>query len=407
MCEIQSEIAPQTVFSVSELNQEVKTLLETTIPVVWLEGEISNLKFHSSGHLYLSLKDKESQISAVMWRSRNAGLFFTPQNGMKVLALGKISVYHKRGYYQFDIIKLQPAGIGELQLAFEKLKQRLMDEGLFDDEHKKPIPAYPEKIGIVTSPTGAAIQDLLNIINRRFPGIQIILNPVKVQGEGAAREISTAIEDFNEYGKVDLLIVGRGGGSLEDLWAFNEEIVARSIFRSQIPIISAVGHEIDFTISDFVADMRAPTPSAAAELAVPQRDDLLYQLKNFKKNMSEVCIGKVHYERDRLKAITKSYFFMRTPDILKENRQRLDELVHTMQLSSQYQISFFSKQINNLTQRLNSLAPDSIMKRGYSICTKASDGSVVKNANVLKKEELIKVQFHKGKISGIVEEIEQ
>ena len=406
MCEIQSEIAPQTVFSVSELNQEVKTLLETTIPVVWLEGEISNLKFHSSGHLYLSLKDKESQISAVMWRSRNAGLFFTPQNGMKMLALGKISVYHKRGYYQFDIIKLQPAGIGELQLAFEKLKQRLMDEGLFDDEHKKPIPAYPEKIGIVTSPTGAAIQDLLNIINRRFPGIQIILNPVKVQGEGAAREISTAIEDFNEYGKVDLLIVGRGGGSLEDLWAFNEEIVARSIFRSQIPIISAVGHEIDFTISDYVADMRAPTPSAAAELAVPQRDDLLYQLKNFKKNMSEVCIGKVHYERDRLKA-TKSYFFMRTPDILKENRQRLDELVHTMQLSSQYQISFFSKQINNLTQRLNSLAPDSIMKRGYSICTKASDGSVVKNANVLKKEELIKVQFHKGKISGIVEEIEQ
>ena len=406
MFEIKSELAPKTVFSVSELNHEIKTLLETTIPVVWIEGEISNLKFHSSGHLYFSLKDKESQISAVMWRSRNAGLFFTPQDGMKVLALGKVSVYHKRGYYQFDVIKLQPAGIGELQQAFEQLKQRLQEEGLFDDEYKKQIPEYPEKIGIVTSPTGAAIQDLLNILNRRFPGIKIILNPVKVQGEGAAQEIAAAIDEFNEYGKVDLLIVGRGGGSLEDLWAFNEEVVARSIFRSQIPVISAVGHEIDYTISDFVADMRAPTPSAAAELAAFDRIELLNRLSSYKKSMSDIYLGRIQYERDRLRAIATSYFFMRTPDIIKENRQRLDELVHTMLLTRQHQISLFSRQIKGLTQRLQSLAPDSIMKRGYSICSRASDGEIVKDAQILKKKEQIKVQFYKGKISGIVEEIQ-
>ena len=283
MFEIKSEISPQKILSVSQLNHEIKTLLESTIPVLWIEGEISNLKLHSSGHIYFSLKDKESQISAVMWRSRSAQLFFTPQDGMKVHAFGKINVFHKRGYYQFDIIKLQPAGIGELQLAYEQLKQRLQEEGIFDEEHKRQIPEFPERIGIVTSPTGAAIQDLLNILNRRFPGLEIVLGPVKVQGEGAAQEIADAVDNFNKFGKADLLIVGRGGGSLEDLWAFNEEIVARSIFRSKIPVISAVGHEVDFTISDFVSDLRAPTPSAAAELAVPDRIDLLNHVNNLKK----------------------------------------------------------------------------------------------------------------------------
>ncbi len=407
MFEIKSEIAPNKILSVSELNHEIKTLLETTFPVLWIEGEISNLKFHSSGHLYFSLKDKESQISAVMWRSRNAQLFFTPQDGMKVHAFGKINVFHKRGYYQFDIVKLQPAGIGELQLAYEQLKQRLQEQGLFDEDHKKPIPDFPEKIGIVTSPTGAAIQDMLNILNRRFPGIEIILSPVKVQGDGAAQEIAEAIDNFNKFGNVDLLIVGRGGGSLEDLWAFNEEIVARNIYQSEIPVISAVGHEVDFTISDFVADLRAPTPSAAAELAVPDRMDLLNHVKNLKKNMTEMCLGKIQYERDHLKALTSSYFFMRTPDLIKENRQRIDELVHTMQLTSQHQITIFFEQVKRLQKQLQTLSPDSILKRGYSVCKRMRDDAIIKDANELEKKEHISVQFYKGRIRGIVEEIQE
>ena len=404
MYEFGPEIAQGTVYTVSELNQEIKTLLETTIPVIWLEGEISNLKFHSSGHLYFSLKDRESQIPAVMWRSRNSELFFTPQDGMKVLALGRVAVFHKRGYYQFDVIKLKPAGVGELQLAFEQLKRKLQEEGLFDQTFKKPIPAFPEKIGIVTSPTGAAIRDLCNVLNRRFPGIEIVLNPVKVQGEGAAEEIAAAIDAFNEYGKVDLLIVGRGGGTLEDLWAFNEESVARAIFRSKIPIISAVGHEIDFTISDFVADLRAPTPSAAAELAVPDRRELFNRIRRLQKDILERCEDRIQFERDRLQHLVKSYSFMRTPDILREYQQRLDDLVHTMELSLQHKLSIIKNNVQSLSQRLHALAPDSVLKRGYSICQQ-QNGRIVKDATVLSPDEQIGVKFYRGGITGKVDQI--
>ena len=404
MYEFGPEIAQGTVYTVSELNQEIKTLLETTIPVIWLEGEISNLKFHSSGHLYFSLKDRESQIPAVMWRSRNSELFFTPQDGMKVLALGRVAVFHKRGYYQFDVIKLKPAGVGELQLAFEQLKRKLQQEGLFDQTFKKPIPAFPERIAIVTSPTGAAIRDLCNVLNRRFPGIEIVLNPVKVQGEGAAEEIAAAIDAFNEYGKVDLLIVGRGGGTLEDLWAFNEEIVARAIFRSKIPIISAVGHEIDFTISDFVADLRAPTPSAAAELAVPDRRELFNRIRRLQKDILERCEDRIQFERDRLQHLVKSYSFMRTPDILREYQQRLDDLVHTMELSLQHKLSIIKNNVQGLSQRLYALAPDSVLKRGYSICQQ-QNGRIVKDATVLSPDEQIRVKFYRGGITGKVDQI--
>ncbi len=405
--EFQSAMDPGNVMTVSELNYSIKELLETSIPVLWLEGEISNFKFHSSGHVYFSLKDKESQIPAVMWRSRNAQLFFTPQDGMKVLALGKVNVFHKRGYYQFDVIKMQPAGVGELQMAFEQLKQKLLLEGLFAEELKKKLPSYPERIGIVTSPTGAAIQDLLHILQRRFPSAEIILNPVKVQGEGAAQEIAAAIDDFNAFGRVDLLIVGRGGGSLEDLWAFNEEIVARAIFRSHIPVISAVGHEIDFTISDFVADLRAPTPSAAAELAVPDRFELINQINEWIKKMLEICFNKIQFEREHLSALTNSYSFRRTPDKIKENQQRIDELVHTMQLSIVHFLAMSAGRVKSLAQRLHSLSPNSILKRGYSVCTRLRDGIVVREAKILTEEEKIAVQFYRGKIRGIVEEIER
>jgi exodeoxyribonuclease VII large subunit len=407
MFEIRSELDPQHVFTVAEITREIKVLLETTIPVVWVEGEISNLKFHSSGHLYFSLKDKDSQINCVMWRSRNAGLFFTPQDGMKVLALGKVTVYEKRGYYQFDVIKLQPAGIGELQFAFEQLKNRLQEEGLFDEEFKKPIPQYPESIGIVTSPTGAAIQDLINILNRRFPGIEIILKPVKVQGEGAASEIATAIDEFNAYGKVDILIVGRGGGSLEDLWAFNEEIVARAIFRSKIPIISAVGHEIDFSISDFVADLRAPTPSAAAELAVPDRNEIMNKILQYRKTIFEISASLIQYQRDRLKSLIRSYNFLKTPDLVRQYQQRLDELIHTMQLTLGHRFNLLSHKMISLSHRLQALAPESVLKRGYSICYRTEDNIVVREASLLKVEDKIKVQFYRGRISGRVEDVHE
>ena len=407
MFEIRSELDPQHIFSVAEITREIKVLLETTIPVVWVEGEISNLKFHSSGHLYFSLKDKDSQINCVMWRSRNAGLFYTPQDGMKVLALGKVTVYEKRGYYQFDVIKLQPAGIGELQFAFEQLKNRLQEEGLFDEEFKKPIPQYPESIGIVTSPTGAAIQDLINILNRRFPGVEIILRPVKVQGEGAASEIAAAIDEFNAYGKVDVLIIGRGGGSLEDLWAFNEEIVARAIFRSKIPIISAVGHEIDFSISDFVADLRAPTPSAAAELAVPDRAELLNRIFQYRKTIFEISTSLIQYERDRLKSLVGSYSFLKTPDLVRQYQQRLDELTHTMQLTLRPRFNLLSHKMTSLSHRLQALAPESVLKRGYSICYRTEDNIVVREASLLKVEDKIKVQFYRGRISGRVEDVHE
>jgi len=407
MLDFQSELAPQHVYSVSELTTEIKVLLETTLPIIWLEGEISNLTFHSSGHLYFSLKDRDAQISCVMWRSRNVSLFFTPQDGKKVLAMGRVSVYQKRGVYQFDVIKLQPAGIGELQIAFEQLKQKLQEEGLFDVENKKEIPIFPERIGIVTSPTGAAIQDLLNILNRRYPGIEIILAPVKVQGEDAAEEIAAAIKNFNTHGQADVLIVGRGGGSLEDLWAFNEEVVARAIFRSRIPVISAVGHEIDFSISDFVADLRAPTPSAAAELAVPDREELLNRIQMYRKQLVELSVGRIQYERDRLKSLVTSYSFLRSPDLVRQQQQRLDELLHTKQMTIEHQLKMWQNKLQGLTSRLLSLAPDSVLKRGYSICYRAEDGRIIKDAKSVQPNEKIKVQLYRGKILGKVEEIEK
>src|SRR5271169_6490493 len=256
----------QNIFSVTDLTRKIKGTLEEGFSGIAVQGELSNFKRHSSGHLYFTLKDEHTQIQCVMWRSRVPTLSVSPQDGMKMIARGNVTVYEVRGNYQLDVSSLQLLGAGELQIAFERLKQKLSTEGLFDQDHKKPLPQFPQRIGVVTSPTGAAIRDIINVVNRRFPSTELILYPVRVQGIGAAEEIASAIDDFNAFGEVGVILIGRGGGSLEDLWAFNEEIVARSIYRSSIPVVSAVGHEIDFTIADFVADLRAPTPSAAAEL---------------------------------------------------------------------------------------------------------------------------------------------
>jgi len=386
----------EAVYSVAEITQEIKILLESGIPAIWVQGEISNYVHHSSGHNYFSLKDEEAQISAVMWRSRNSSLFFTPKNGMKVLAFGAIRVYEKRGTYQLDVQKMIPAGIGELQMAFEQLKQKLKGEGLFDPACKKQIPELPEKIGIVTSPTGAAVHDLIQVLQRRFPAVKIFLRPAKVQGEDAAQDIARAIEEFNEFGQVDVLIVGRGGGSLEDLWAFNEEVVARAIFASKIPVISAVGHEIDFTISDFVADLRAPTPSAAAELVVPLAEDLLTQVKNLQKDSFISVSRHLAALRDKLENLRQSYGFRRPVDLILQHRQRLDELVRVNQITMSNKLSSLRTNLQQVNQRLSGLHPESVLKRGYSLAWKNRDHHIIRNAADLAVDESVHVHFYRG-----------
>ena len=274
------------VFTVSELNRQVKAILESSFPVVWVCGEISNFTWHSSGHMYFSIKDRSAQLRCVMWREYAQHLPFTPREGLMIQVRGKISLYEKSGQYQLQVYQMEQQGVGDLRLAFERLAAKLRDEGLFEERYKKPLPRFPERIAVVTSPTGAAIRDIEGVIWRRFPAVRILLVPVPVQGEGAAREIAEAIERVNREKAADILIVGRGGGSPEDLWAFNEEIVARAIFASRIPVVSAVGHEIDMTISDLVADLRAPTPSAAGELVVPDRCEVTILLQTLQSRMA-------------------------------------------------------------------------------------------------------------------------
>jgi exodeoxyribonuclease VII large subunit len=392
-------------YTVTELTREIKFLLESTIPEIWVQGEISNFTHHSSGHMYFSLKDENSQISCVMWRSRNHSLFFTPQDGMKVIVHGRVTVYEKRGNYQFDVLDIHPAGVGELQLAFEQLKNRLREEGLFSEEFKQAIPQYPERIGIVTSPTGAAIRDMITVLHRRFPAIEIILNPVRVQGEGAAVEIARAIDEFNQYGDVDVLIVGRGGGSLEDLWAFNEELVARAVFRSKIPVISAVGHEVDFSICDFVADLRAPTPSVAAELAVRSRQELLQTLqKDFQKMTASILDG-IKYQHEKLQNIEASYAFRQPSDLVKQNSQRLDELKRNLAIFMTHQIAMNQEALKGLTQRLSLLDYRGVLKRGYSLCFRRSDQRLISKAVDLQIHDEIEIEFYEGRAVGTVDEI--
>ena len=392
--------------SVSELTREIKYLLENTLPPVWIVGEISNFKHHSSGHMYFSMKDESASLPSVMWRTRNTRLFFTPQDGMKVLAYGQIKVYEKRGTYQLDIQQMQPAGVGELQLAFEQLKSQLREEGLFDPEFKKLLPAFPQRIGLITSPTGAAIRDITEVLRRRFPPIEIILNPVKVQGDGAAIAIAAAIDDFNAYGKVDLVIVSRGGGSLEDLWAFNEEVVARAIFRSKIPIISAVGHEIDFCMSDFVADLRAPTPSAAAELAVPDATELKVRLDSLNYRLKQRLLERVSLNRERLNRLTHSYGFRRPTDLLHQYEQQLDETKRMLFRAMHHYVNFKQEHVLSNTQRLQALSPQAILKRGYSIVYKTTEHQIVDHAAALTPDENIEIQFYQGKAWSKITKIE-
>jgi exodeoxyribonuclease VII large subunit len=441
------EASPQ-IYSVSEITGDVKSILESAFDSVWIEGEISNLRIPNSQHSYFILKDDRSQIRCVLFKGFRSGLKFQPENGDHVLLFGRFTVYESRGDYQVIVERIEPKGLGALQQSFEKLKARLMQEGLFKEEQKKLLPLFPWRVGIVTSSSGAAVQDIINIIQRRNPKVSLLIYPVKVQGEGAAEEISNAIQQMNKIHDLDVLIVGRGGGSIEDLWAFNEEIVARAISKSILPVVSAVGHEIDFTIADFVADLRAPTPSAAAELVVPILDEKIKKISMMSEELLVILQNKIQQYDDLLKRLMERRFFKDPIYIVQPQTQRLDDLnnrlfrglnqwvllqsqkfsgiihqlVHLTPSKNIYQLRekkmlLFHLLVQNIKSRtrldqerfdgflknLNALSPLAILDRGYSITN--FQGKALTQSNRVKEGESINVRLAKGQLRCTIDKI--
>jgi exodeoxyribonuclease VII large subunit len=384
------------ILSVSQLTKQIKLTLEEEFPQISVLGEISNFKAHVSGHWYFNLKDSEAVISCTMWKGINNYVFFNPQDGMKIIITGRITVYPPRGNYQFDVRSMKPAGIGELQVAFEKLKKKLSEEGLFDESFKKPIPQFPEKIGIVTAIDGAAFQDMINIASRRFPLVELVIAPSKVQGAGAAESIVNSLKLLNKQNDVDVIILGRGGGSIEDLWAFNEEIVARAIFASKIPIISAVGHEIDFTIADFVADLRAPTPSAAMELATPHQEDIFAFINDFSytstQNIKEFYLKKY----DSVQNILKSYGFRMPLDLVRRKSQQLDNVIYKISNGINRKFLFNSNKLSLIIKTIESYDTKRILKKGFALVKQ--DSKYIKRVSQFDRKKLAAIEFYDGSI---------
>ncbi len=390
--------------TISELNELIKGALEKRFDALWVAGEISNFKAAPSGHCYFTLKDDKSQMSAVMFRRQGSLLRFTPENGMAVLCFGRVSIYTVRGDLQFYVDDMEPQGQGALALAFEQLKKKLAAEGLFAPERKRELPFLPRAIGIVTSDKGAALHDMLRIIRDRYPDRRVVIRPVKVQGDGAAREIAEAIADLNLLGTIDVMIVGRGGGSLEDLWAFNEEVVARAIYHSDVPVVSAVGHEIDFTIADFVADRRAPTPTAAAEMILPRRADLAEQLLTLDEQLVKNLEFHLSMLREAVAGLAKR---LADPGRkLRENQQRLDELSVDLLRRFQEKLRRFKDRLAQGAGRLGALSPLAVLDRGYSITHKLPEERIVKDAASLQIGDRVRVTFAQGKALCRVEEKE-
>lgn len=392
------------VYTVRELTRQIRTLIESHFPAIWVEGEISGFKHHHSGHIYFNLKDSEAVIKAAFFSRFNRNLKFDLKDGLQVLCSGKISVYEPRGDYQLYVEKIEPKGLGALQLAFLQLKEKLSKEGLFDPAHKRPIPRFPRTVGVVTSPTGAAIRDILHVVNRRFRGTDVLLNPVRVQGEGAAEEIARALDEMNRFEDIDVLIVGRGGGSLEDLWAFNEEAVARAVSRSRIPVISAVGHEIDWTICDWVADLRAPTPSAAAEIVVQSREDLEIRLGDFAVRLRNAVRNILEARRQTLRELQESYAFRQPLQLINQQAQRLDELLRQFQNYVKNLVREKCQALENWAGRLESLSPLAVLGRGYSI-TFIDKGKILQNALQAKVGDTIHTRLSHGTIYSKVNQI--
>ena len=416
--------AERALLSVSQLTEQLRQVVEERFPAVWVEGEISNFRLYSSGHAYFTLKDEAAQVRAVLFRNRIRRLRFEPGDGQHVLAFGSLEVYAQRGEYQLVVELLEPRGLGALQLAFEQLKRRLEAEGLFEAGRKRPLPHFPRRIGLVTSPSGAVVRDMLRIIGRRFAGLNIVIAPCRVQGDGAAQEVANAIADLNGLGDVDVIIVGRGGGSLEDLWAFNEEVVARAIVASKAPVISAVGHEVDFTIADFVADVRAATPSHAAELVVSEKQAIVDSvlglrqrltramarpLRDLERRVDDLSARLLHAGRGapqraghRVEVLTARLRAASPFARLRGDRHRLERLTARLETSMGRQLAQARHRVGATTGRLDSLSPLGVLSRGYSIA-RSPEGHVIRRVGEVAVGERLHVLLQEGSLDCRVE----
>jgi len=384
------------ILTVSDLTKEIKTSLEEKFSRVSVIGEISNFKAHISGHWYFVLKDSGAVINCTMWKGFNHHVFFTPKDGMKIIVNGKLSVYPPRGAYQVDIRSMKPAGVGELQEAFERLKKKLDSEGLFDEEYKKPIPSFPKKIGLVTAIDGAAFKDMISAAERRFPLIEIVIVPTRVQGAGSAESVANGIKILNKQNDIDAIITGRGGGSIEDLWAFNEEIVARAIFNSQIPVISGVGHEVDFTIADYVADLRASTPSVAMELATPNIEDIINFLSNFFYNSTDSVTEKIENSKKEVERILYSYGFKQLPDMVNKKSQQTDNSLSAMFGKIEKIFLLIDKKLSVIGKTLDSHDIKKTLKKGF-VLVQQNSKFVIRAAN-FNKLATAKLKFSDGDV---------
>ncbi|MFA6130329.1 MAG: exodeoxyribonuclease VII large subunit [Candidatus Omnitrophota bacterium] len=391
------------IYTVSELTQEIKGLLEQKLGELWIEGEVSNFKAASSGHFYFSLKDQGALISAAMFAYANKGLKFKLEDGLKVICFGKIDVYGPRGQYQIIVERIEPKGIGSQQLAFEQLKKKLEQEGLFDLKHKKSLPLMPFSVGIVTSIKGAAVRDILQILKKGAPGVDVLIRSVRVQGDQAAAEIAAAVEELNCFGKIDLIIVSRGGGSTEDLWPFNEEIVARAIYNSGLPVISAVGHQINTTISDLTADVFVETPTAAAKIIVDKKNALIAELAGARHELDFSVTELVNGLKNRLIGLT--HMIKSPAERLLEKQQFLDELFSGLNYNMQHVLELAGERSSSLIERLRTLSPLSILSRGYSLSMLMPQGTIIKDAGQIKPGDRLKTVLHKGAFISLVQEV--
>lgn len=406
--ELEPEPESDRVWSVFELTSQVKDLLECNFPEVWVSGEISNFSRPQSGHCYFTLKDERAQIRAVLWRTSAARLRFELQDGLEVVCQGALEVYAPRGTYQLVVRQIEPKGIGALELALRKLKERLAAEGLFDPARKRPLPRFPRRVAFVTSPTGAAIRDFLEVLRRRWKGVDVLIVPVRVQGDGAAREIAAAIELVNRLAEpVDCLVVGRGGGSLEDLWAFNEEPVVRAICASRIPVVSAVGHEIDVTLSDLVADVRALTPSEAAELVAPAADEIAAALRGQRQRLLVALRRRAALIRTRLESLAGRRPFRKPFDLVHDLARRLDEFSSRGTRSLRQRLQTARRQADGMATHLESLSPLGVLGRGYSLTQRTGDGQLIRDAAALSPGELVTTRFFRGRAISRVERVEE
>jgi exodeoxyribonuclease VII large subunit len=398
------EPSPPRVLSVYELTAQIKDQLEGSFAEVWVAGEISNFSRPQSGHCYLTLKDDRAQLRAAIWRNTTVRVRFDLHDGLEVICRGRLDVYAPRGSYQLIIEHIEPKGIGALELALRQLREKLAREGLFDAARKRPLPRFARRIAVVTSPTGAAIHDFLQVLGRRWRGADVLVVPTRVQGEGAAAEIAAAIETVNRLPlAIDCLVVTRGGGSLEDLWAFNEEVVVRAVFASRIPVISAIGHEIDITLCDLAADVRALTPSEAAELVAPAADELAGRLRQSEKRLLAALRWRVTSARARLDAVAQRRAFRRPFQQVEDRARRLDELDICATRAVRGRLRLVRRQLDGMAARLESLSPLAVLGRGYSLTRRAADGQVVRDAAQLQPGEQVVTRFSRGDALSLVE----